>query len=54
MSVCPFIQKEPSALNYANCYFYLYEDLTKKTYCAILLSAERSVNTVEILTKNQQ
>lgn len=54
MSVCPFINKSPSAVNCANCCFYLYEHLTNCNYCAILLAAERSVNAVEILTKNQQ
>lgn len=53
MSVCPFINKTPSALNCANCSFYLYERQTNSTYCAIILAAERSVNAVEILTKNQ-
>lgn len=52
MSVCPFIHKEPSAVNCANCCFYVYENLTNKTYCAILLSAERSSNIANMLTKN--
>lgn len=52
MSVCPFINKTPSDTNCTNCYFYVCENLTKKKYCAILLTAERSSNITDILTKN--
>lgn len=56
MSFCPFISTpdkklSPSHYNCSNCCFYVGEFSTSSTYCAILLSAERTSNIVEILTK---
>ena len=56
MSYCPFIstptnKKSPSKINCSECCFYVTEYQTRTTNCAILLAAERAVNTTEILKK---